>query len=122
MRPCKSYSGDINLQKWKRDVYGQLLLADPSDNPGYCIKSTGRKLYLNSCQDGEGVATDSYMQFMLDTDEDAGEGTIAQVKNNISFYVGFDPSRRFSRLRLYKKGTINNSLNKWKVVYGNFGP
>ena len=121
VRPCKSYSADeINLQKWKRDVYGQLLLADPLENPGYCIKSTARTLYLDNCQANEVGAKDFNTQFILDNDDDAG--TIAQVKSSISYYVGFDPSRRFSRLRLYKKGTINNSLNKWQVVYGNFGP
>jgi len=119
VRPCKSVTIDddwINNQKWSRDAFGQIYLADAVD--GFCIQSTGRNLYLGNCQATDDDAINSNTKFVFNDEE----GTIGQDKNFNTFYVGFDDSRRFSRLRLFKKGSFNNSLNKWQAEYGYFGP
>ena len=41
-----------------------------------------------------------------------------QTKNNNNFVVGFDISRQFSRLRLYKEGSLNPSTSLWRRRFG----
>ena len=120
VRPCKSFSdGESSLQKWKTDAYDQLFLADPLENHGYCVKSRGRTLYLDNCVSSATAARENNTQFTFHGDT----GTISHVKSAVSYLVGFNPTRRFSRLRLFKNGTFNDSsLYTWRVNMDNDPP
>jgi len=110
VRPCQSPTVDVDfdLQKWKSNAIGHIFLADSQDAAGHCIKSTGRKLYVDDCESADNFAFDDVL------------GTIGLTKGSTSYLVGFDPTRRFSRLRLFKSGTFNDSLYNWHVFYEDF--
>lgn len=59
-------------------------------------------------------------------DDDGGK-LIKQTKNaneqtkiSNEFYIGVQSDREFMRIRLFKNGVANDSLNKWQVVDGKF--
>jgi len=108
VRPCKSYA-DIkdNLQLFASDEYGQLKLAGPSE--GFCVASTSRLVEFDNCESN----VNERKQITVGTD-----GRLTQYKGGQTYLFGFDPDKRFSRLRLYKLGSFNESLDKWSVVYG----
>jgi hypothetical protein len=109
VRPCVYYDTfSENLQLFTTDQFGELLLAGPGD--GFCVKSQSRLIRLDNC-----VSTDvpESIKFSL-----SGDGYLAQLKFGNTFYIGFDTDKRFSRVRLYKQGAFNQSVDKWKLVYG----
>jgi len=109
VRPCgQSYNTKSeNLQLWKRDEFGQIKLAGPTAEL-YCIKSMSRTLTLASCSSSSG---EEALTFQLTGTE------IKQIRNKNLFLVGFDTLRKFSRLRLFKEASFNESLDKWRVRY-----
>ena len=116
VRPCgQSYeTRSENLQLWKMDEFGQIKLAGPTAE-FFCIKSMSRTLTLASC-------SSSSVEEVLSSVEEALTfqltGTeIKQTRNNSIFLVGFDTLRKFSRLRLFKEASLNESLDKWRVRY-----
>jgi hypothetical protein len=111
VRPCKFYSNvRDNLQLFATDVYGQLKLKGPNDQ--YCVASTSRLVQTQGCEGLSGVVDESLQISVL------RDGKLGQFKAGQQFFLGFDPEKRFSRIRLYKAGTFNTSLDKWNIVYG----
>ena len=111
VRPCVAYdetgrSG--NLQLWKRNEHGQLLLAGPTMNE-WCLKSLSKAVFLDNCSSGSTVPEDERF--------DVVNNRVVQVKNTKTWYVGFDPSRRFSSQYLYKSGSLNDSIDKYRITY-----
>ncbi len=107
MRPCKSYSStETNVQLWKRTTLG-IRLARPTGD--LCLMKNSLFLRLGIC----GSDTD---RFSFNVDDDAG--TISIIgQNGKNFFIGYDPQRKFSQLRLYKRGAINPTLTLWETVY-----
>ena len=99
-------SNDI-LQVWKFTSEGQLTLARMTEGE-FCVKSTFAQLTLESCGDSSDF---TLINFAL------RNGSITQTKNSNVWRVGFDPENPFGRLQLYRNGILNESLDKWNIVY-----
>ena len=84
------------------------MLAGPTQNP-WCLRSMSRTVFLDNCS----AETDPADEFTFDV----SDNKIVQQKNGKTFYVGFDPDRKFSKQKLYKMGTFNESLDKWRITY-----
>jgi len=107
VRRCRTYSEKKdNLQLWKRDELDQLRLAGPAT--GFCVKSVSRTLALDLCH-----SLTKYPEFTFNVTDTQ----IIQEKNGKTFLIGFDTARKFSRQKLFKSGSINESLDKWKIRY-----
>jgi len=116
VRPCKYYATEAeNLQLFSRDQYGQLALeGPPNGGSGYCVQSTSRSVQLKTCEipeAGEELSEGLVVSVLND-------GKLGQMKSGQQFFIGFDTEKRFSRVRLYKLGAFNDSLDKWNLVYG----
>ena len=106
--PCRSYdSRSENMQLWKFTSTGKLTLAGKAEGE-FCVKSTYRQLTLDVCGDSNDT---SVINFGFE------DGRITQTKNSKTWEVGFDPDRRFERVRLYRSGAWNESLDKWVIRY-----
>jgi len=120
VRPCESYTSlSNNLQLFTTDVFGQLKLAGSQD--GFCLASASRTIQLEGCDtviiENKQFALDTLLENTQSAADTAGD-KLSQTKNGQIYYVGFESDKRFSRIRLYKKGSFNKSLDKWSVVYG----
>jgi hypothetical protein len=108
MRPCISYDSlSENLQLFSMDEYGQMKLAGPED--GYCLSFYSMFLTLASCESS--VSPDK--QFSVNN----SAGYISQTKNGETYRIGFDGDKKFQNVRLYRIGSMNRSLDKWRIVY-----
>jgi len=108
MRPCKSYDSlSENLQLFSIDEYGQVKLAGPKE--GFCLSFFSKLLLLASCENS--FSADK--QFSVNNPA----GYVSQTKNGEMYQAGFDVTRRLSSIRRYKKGSLNRSLDKWRIVY-----
>ena len=105
VRPCGSYDSDSQL--WKFTSTGKLTLADRAEGE-FCVRTTFRQLSLDTCGDSNDV---SVMNFAYK------DGSITHTKNDKTWKVGFDPEKRFERVRLYRDGTLNEVLDKWDIRY-----
>jgi hypothetical protein len=83
-------------------------------NPKCIISESGSTVYVKSCERSATVA-DTHKWNITDTNDN---GSIRQVKSGNTFLLGFDTTRKFSRLRLYKEGSFNTALYNWKLRYG----
>jgi hypothetical protein len=107
VRPCRAYSDlNDNLQLFERNEGNQLFLNGPQ---GYCVASLSRLIEIQNCD----IIPSENQKFSVGTD-----GKLGQSRDNQQFFIGFDSSRMFPRIRLYKLGTSNDTLGKWSIVYG----
>jgi hypothetical protein len=114
MRPCKSRS---HHQVMFQNEFGELqFIPGPfrSGNAKCIVSNSGSKVYLNTCASPADIA-DTHKWNIADTNDN---GSIRQSKNGNIFLLGFDTTRKFSRLRNYKEGSFNTALYKWKLRYG----
>jgi hypothetical protein len=114
MRPCKSRS---HHQVMFQNEWDELqFIQGPTNavNPKCIISESGSTVYVKSCERSATVA-DTHKWNITDTNDN---GSIRQVKSGNTFLLGFDTTRKFSRLRLYKEGSFNTALYNWKLRYG----
>jgi hypothetical protein len=108
MRPCQSYDSlSENLQLFSMDEYGQVKLAGPED--GFCLSFYSMFLRLASCSTS--VSADKH--FIVNN----AAGYISQTKNGETYRIGFDPDKKYQSVRLYRVGSFNRNLDKWRIVY-----
>ena len=111
VRPCVSYASlSDNLQLFASDEFGQLKLAGPQY--GYCVASISRLIQLEDCAITI-VENIENKQFTVDF---LG-GKLSHTKSDQIYYLGFENGKRFSRIRLFKKGSFNESLDKWSGTF-----
>ena len=111
VRPCVSYASfSDNLQLFASDEFGQLKLAGPQNS--YCVASTSRLIQLEDCAINI-VENIENKQFTVDF---LG-GKLSHTKFGKIFNLGFPNGKRFSRMRLFKEGTFNESLDKWSWTF-----
>ena len=113
------------LQLWSTDSYRQLRLAAFPLNPT-CVKTQSRSMFLDTCDFVDGSSIKDETKSFTFMDDDGGK-LIKQTKNaneqtkiSNEFYIGVQSDREFMRIRLFKNGVANDSLNKWQVVDGKF--
>lgn len=108
MRPCQSYDSlEENLQLFSTDEYGQVKLAGPED--GFCLSFYSIALMLAPCA----TTVNADKHFTVNN----AAGYISQTKFGQSYRIGFNPHRRYERVSLYKVGSFNRNLDKWRIVY-----
>lgn len=120
-RRCDSFE---KRQVWSNDSYGQLqLIAFPLNL--LCIRSRSRALILDTCDQSDASVGDE-MSFTFEDHGDGGvlirqtkNGNIETGKKNV-YYIGIETGRPYSKLQIFKDGSINNSLDKWEVVEGKY--
>ena len=102
------------LQLWKTNEKSQLLLASFKDPT--CINARSRAMYMDACSDAENEEN----QVFSFEDAESGNKHILQPRDGTSndLYAGINPSRKFARVRLYRKSESNDSLEQWSVEYG----
>ena len=115
MRPCKSRSKNQVFEYTAREELKFVLYFNP-----FCLMSNPNGQYM--------TGTMSMGIFDCDTSVSLPdkfkwtppdhEGYWRQTKNNNNFVVGFDINRQFSRLRLYKEGSLNPSTSLWSRRFG----
>ncbi|GFH49908.1 serine/threonine-protein kinase PAK 2-like isoform X1 [Chaetoceros tenuissimus] len=98
-------ASDSNLQLWKFTSEGHMTLARMGD---FCVKSTFAQLTLENCGDASDITIINF---------EFRNGSITQTKNSNVWRIGFDPENSSGRLQLYRNGILNDSLDKWNVVY-----
>jgi len=106
MRKCNS---ENHLkQVWKRTEGGQIKLSRPSAN--FCLKKyLGLGIRLGTCAPDNAVDP----AFMFDLDDTGHDFKVTDK----DLHVGFDVHRMFSKLRLYKSGSLNPMLSTWETHY-----
>ncbi len=90
-------------QEWIQTTNGHLKLREFD----FCIAVEGRQLFLRHC----GPDSASFEQL------GGGSNSIAITKPKGTFYIGFDPFKIFSRLRLYKAMEENMSTIQWRLGF-----
>lgn len=100
-------ASDDNLQVWKFTSEGQLTLARMAVGE-FCVKSTFAQLTLERCGDASDF---TLINFAF------RNGSITQTKNSNVWRIGFDHENPSGRLQLYRNGILNDSLDKWNIVY-----
>ncbi|GFH56563.1 hypothetical protein CTEN210_13039 [Chaetoceros tenuissimus] len=103
VRPCGSYDSQL----WKFTSTNKLTLADRAEGE-FCVRTTFRQLSLDTCGDSNDVSVINFAY---------KDGSILHTKNEKTWKVGFDPEKRFERVRLYRDGTLNEVLDKWDIRY-----
>ena len=98
-------ASDSNLQLWKFTSAGQLTLSRMAEGD-FCVKSTFQQLTLETVCGG---SSDMRFEFR--------NGSIIQIKNSNVWRIGFDPENPSGWLQLYRNGILNDSLDKWNIVY-----
>ncbi len=108
MRPCDGSS----LQTWIFDDNGMVVL---EDYPNFAIDFEARVIRLGS----KGSAKSKNYKFVIDTNSgtDRQNSISVEKESGKTFFIGIDPSKLFSRLRLYKNGEDNESLFQWHIDY-----
>ena len=61
---------------------------------------------------------DEGFAFHFDFASDDGRVYIRYTKDSQDRFLGFDPNRKFARLKLYKNGSFNPTLSLWNCVFG----
>ena len=77
-----------------------------------CMATTSKAIYLNACSFGEEVPRESQTFNTEDTNSNL------EWRNTFLIIGLLDLDRIFSRVRLYKKGSLNQSLYTWSIEYG----
>jgi hypothetical protein len=113
MRPCKSRS---QRQVVFQNEFGEIQFIEGprvAGNPNCIHTAKSTVVHPDSCFFSG--ATNATIWDISTTNTD---GSIQLYKNNKVYLLGFDTSRKYSRLRLFKKGSYNGSLNEWFLNYG----
>ena len=113
MRPCKSRS---HRQVFFQNEFGEIQFIEGprgAGNPNCIHTAKSTVVHPDSCFFSG--ATNATIWDISTTNTD---GSIQLYKNNKVYLLGFDTSRKYSRLRLFKKGSYNGSLNEWFLNYG----
>ncbi len=103
MRPC---DGSDN-QSWFQDTSGRILLKGTQLGIHYQAK----KLELR------GLDSNLPQSFTID---EIQHSIHVEKDSGVTFYIGIDASKIFSRLRLFREGDDNESVNSWYKDW--FGP
>ena len=101
-----------NFQIWSRDKYGQLSVTGLRGEKS-CMLSLSKYLYMDECS----VEDDPGERRRFELKGVEGGIEILQRKNGNIFLTGFDPDKKYSKVRLYEFGSLITSLNTWKVHY-----
>ncbi len=102
MRPC---NGNPN-QTWFQNADGKIVLKETIA----AISFEGKRLLLKATQYAQAFVIDEANHSISVTRENSG----------VKLYIGIDASKIFSRLRLFKDGDDNKSINSWYIDH--FGP
>ena len=117
IRKCELDVEDIRKrQVWTFNEEMGLQLALPDEN--YCLQSIYRQLKLSNC---DGSVSVQNFQFVCPDNGDVNckNGMLKQFRTNTgkSFFIGFNENRIFERLRFFREGAVNESLNKWTLAF-----
>lgn len=83
--------------------------------PGACLRSIGIGLTLKAC---ESPTLESEIFNINGNVESTLPGYFLQQKHGNIYHVGVDTKRRFSRLKLFKDMSFNDSLDTWTLNCG----
>jgi hypothetical protein len=117
VRPCSSTPEFQKYQYWVSDQYGQFQLAKIKGDK-ICMVSTSRAIHLDTCSFMEGQPPDRLLFGIEEVGNTANNSMISQEKYGKKYYLGFDPNRKFSRVKLYMDGALNPTLAEWFIEYG----
>jgi len=115
MRPCKSRSKNQVFEYTAKEELKFILYLNPTclmSNPNGVYMTGTMSMGYHDCDSSPSLPE----KFKWTPPDD--EGYWRQHKNNNNFVVGFDISRQFSRLRLYKEGSLNPSTSLWTRRFG----
>lgn len=83
--------------------------------PGACLRSVGLGLTLKAC---ESPTLESEIFNINGNIESTLPGYFSQQKHGNTYHVGVDTDKRFSRLKLFKESSFNDSLDTWTLNCG----
>ncbi len=100
IRPCNSTK--FPYQLWTRLPNGQIRLATVISD-ALCLETSSTQVYINNCDSDK--LTQNFTAY-------SGQDNlgIKQEKNGKLWYLGFEPEQKFSRISLYRAGSLNPTL------------
>ncbi len=117
MRKCDLDQQDVReRQVWKFGASGELMLAYAQVGE-FCVKSTYKQLTIDGCAQDDPANENFQLSCSSEDRQCPNGGRLVQTRpNDTNFLIGIDGNRIFERLRMFREGSINQSLDKWTII------